>query len=188
MNNSNNTVLLAALGLGGAYWWLHCAKRNPAGSRGPTKATQIKRIRRELDGWRDKLISQQSYSQTHYGNKDAGNSFIEKTIAMYERQLAELEGYGRNPFPPYDPADDPNANGTDNYYLGVLSEKFGELADIYANLGYPYPAPADKKAAAPKIKELQADIAQLKPLIRADWLKPAMKDFNAAIRYAKGED
>lgn len=184
MNNS----ILALGALAGAYWWLHRKGRNPVGSRGPTKATQIKRLRRELDGWRDKLISQQAYSQTHYGNKDAGNSFIHKTIAMYERQLAELEGYGRNPYTPYDPDNDPSAMGKDNYYLGLLGGKYEELVEIYENLGYPYPDPKDKKAAAPKIKELQADIAQLKPLIRPDWLKSAMKDFNAAIRYAKGED
>jgi len=87
-----NSPILAIALLGGAYWWMSRKRRNPAGSRGPTKATQIKRIKRELDGWRDKLISQESYSQTHYGHKDAGNSFIHKTIAMYERQLAELEG------------------------------------------------------------------------------------------------
>ena len=67
-------------------------QRNPVRSRGPTKATQIKRIKHELDGWRDKLISQQGYSEKHYGNKDAGNSFIHKTIAMYEGQLRALEG------------------------------------------------------------------------------------------------
>jgi len=84
--------------IGGLWWLSKQPNSNPVGSRGPTKATQIKRIQRELDGWRNKLASQEGYSLTHYGNKDAGNSFIHKTIAMYEKQLAELhEGMGRNP-------------------------------------------------------------------------------------------
>ena len=86
------TTVLPIVTIAATLWYLGRKRRNPVGSRGPTKATRIKRLKWELAGWREKLVDQQGYSLVHYGNKDAGNSFIVNTIANYERQLADLEG------------------------------------------------------------------------------------------------
>ena len=96
-------------------------------------------------------------------------------------------GYRRNPFVRYEMADLTYNLDKDNYYLGVLSDKLGQLLEIHQDLGYPYPDPADKKKYAPKMKELQADVAELKTLIRPDWYKDSMKDYNSELRSIKGD-
>lgn len=96
--------------------------------------------------------------------------------------------YRRNPFDRYEQADQSlTTMDKDNYYHGVLSEKLGQLLEIHEDLGYPYPDPADRKKYAPKMKELQADIAELKTLVRPDWFKSSMKDYNSELRFIKGD-